>query len=312
MKIRSVLLTLFLLSAALLWAQGVEEVELSTETGVLKGTLMVPDGEGQFPIVLIIAGSGPTDRNGNNPMMTNNSLLLLGEGLMEAGIASLRFDKRGIAASATAMSKEEDLRFETYVDDVVGWAEKLRKDPRFNELIILGHSEGSLLGMIASYRVSADKFISLAGVGRPAADVLRDQLSAQPPAITAMTDPILDTLETGQTVEGVNPMLNALFRPSVQPYLISWFKYDPKEEIAKLSCPVLIVQGNTDLQVKVEDANLLASGNPKGVKVILEGMNHVLKNAPPDRMANAQTYNDPDLPLQDGLMERLIDFIGTE
>ncbi|MBT8286068.1 MAG: alpha/beta hydrolase, partial [Flavobacteriaceae bacterium] len=286
MKIRYVLITIVFLAASALWSQTEEELEISTETGTLKGTLLVPEVEGKTPVVLIIAGSGPTDRNGNNAMMTNNSLQLIAEGLSKYDIASFRFDKRGIAASASAMTKEEDLRFETYIDDVELWAKQLKNDSRFSDLIILGHSEGSLIGMVAAQGTRADKFISIAGVGRPAADILREQLSAQPPAVTTMTDPIITTLEQGQTVDSINPMLNSLFRPSVQPYLISWFKYNPGEEIAKLDCPVLVLQGTTDIQVKVKDAEMLVSAKPEAEKVILEGMNHVLKEAPMDRMEN--------------------------
>ncbi len=311
MKIKKLIMALTLLSAASMWSQIESEVELSTDSGVLEGSLVLPNVEGKAPVVLIVAGSGPTDRNGNNPMMTNNSLQLLAAGLAENGIASLRFDKRGVAGSTSAMTKEEDLRFETYIDDVVSWGRKLKEDPRFSGIIILGHSEGSLIGMIAADRIEADKFISIAGVGRPAADLLREQLSAQPPVVTAMTNPILDTLEMGKTVNHVNPMLNSLFRPSVQPYLISWFKYDPAEEIARLNCPVLILQGTTDIQVKAEDAELLSAAIAHGEKVILEGMNHVLKNAPEDMGLNVQTYNDPSLPLAEGLIEAIVNFINN-
>ncbi len=311
MKIKKLIMALTLLSAASMWSQIESEVELSTDSGVLEGSLVLPNVEGKAPVVLIVAGSGPTDRNGNNPMMTNNSLQLLAAGLAENGIASLRFDKRGVAGSTSAMTKEEDLRFETYIDDVVSWGRKLKEDPRFSGIIILGHSEGSLIGMIAADRIEADKFISIAGVGRPAADLLREQLSAQPPVVTAMTNPILDTLEMGKTVNHVNPMLNSLFRPSVQPYLISWFKYDPAEEIARLNCPVLILQGTTDIQVKAEDAELLSAAIAHGEKVILEGMNHILKNAPEDMGLNVQTYNDPSLPLAEGLIEAIASFINN-
>ncbi len=311
MKIKKLILFITLLSAVSMRSQAESEMELSTDTGILKGSLLLPDHEEKTPVVLMVAGSGPMDRNGNNPMMTNNSLLLLAGGLAENGIASLRFDKRGVAGSRSAMTKEEDLRFETYIDDVVSWGKKLKEDPRFSDIIILGHSEGSLIGMVAAARIKADNFISVAGVGRPAADLLREQLSAQPPVVTAMTDPVLDTLEMGQTVSHVNPMLNSLFRPSVQPYLISWFKYDPAEEIARLNCPVLILQGTTDIQVKVEDAELLSAAIAHGEKVILEGMNHVLKNAPEDRGLNVQTYNDPSLPLAEGLIEAIASFINN-
>lgn len=309
MKAFHIAYLLFLLYSLTVFPQSEVEVELNTGTGVLKGTLAVPEGEGTFPLVLMIAGSGPTDRDGNNPMMTNNSLRLLAKGLQVRGIASLRYDKRGIAASTSAGEKEEELRFENYVEDAVKWILQLREDDRFSQVIILGHSEGSLIGMMAAARTKADKFISVSGVGRPAGDILREQLSSQPPLVTAMTDPIIDTLEMGRTVDSVNPMLNSLFRASVQPYLISWFKYDPAKEIAKLDCPVLILQGTTDIQVMVQDAEMLASAYPEGEKVILEGMNHILKDAPADRMANLQTYSDPDLPLKEGLVEGIAAFI---
>lgn len=312
MNSRCLLFSLLFLVSTILLAQVEEEIEIKTETGTLKGTLLVPDGQGEFPVVLIIAGSGPTDRNGNNAMMTNNSLKLIAEGLSKHDIASFRFDKRGIGASASAMTKEEDLRFETYIDDVELWTRQIKNDSRFNDLIILGHSEGSLIGMVAAQRTRTDKFISVAGVGRPAADILREQLSTQPVAVTEMTDPILKTLEEGQTVDSVNPMLNALFRPSVQPYLISWFKYNPEKEIAKLDCPVLVLQGTTDIQVKVKDAEMLVGANPEAEKVIIDGMNHVLKEAPIDRMENFKTYNDPSLPLMEGLIPAIVSFINVK
>lgn len=309
MNTRLLLFSLIFFTSTVLLAQAEEEIEIKTETGTLKGTLLVPEGQGEFPVVLIIAGSGPTDRNGNNAMMTNNSLKMLAEGFLENGIASLRFDKRGIGASASAMTAEKDLRFETYIEDAQAWSTQLKADPRFDELIIMGHSEGSLIGMIAANGVKADKFISVAGAGRPAADILREQLSAQPPAVTAITDPIITTLEHGQTVDSVNPMLNSLFRPSVQPYLISWFKYNPEEEIAKLDCPVLVLQGTTDIQVKVKDAEMLVNAKAEAEKVIIDRMNHILKEAPMDRMENFKTYNDPSLPLMNGLIPAMVSFI---
>lgn len=294
-----------------LWAQpSGETMTLKTETGELAGTLLYPEANNKVPVVLIIAGSGPTDRNGNNPMMTNNSLKMLAEGLFENKIASLRFDKRGIGKSAGAMGKEIDLRFETYIEDAKAWADFLIKDTRFKEIVIVGHSEGSLIGMIAAKEIGAAKFISIAGPGVPAGEIIREQLKAQPPFVTDLAYPILDKMERGETQDSIPPMLNALFRPSVQPYIISWFKYDPQQEIVKLNCPVLILQGSTDIQVGVGDAEKLATANPKARKVILEGMNHILKDAEADRMKNIATYADPKLPLKKGLIELIVTFMN--
>lgn len=294
-------------------AQTVEKaVTLETSTGVLEGTLLYPESSMEPMVVLIVPGSGPTDRNGNNPMMSNNAYKMIAEGLAENNIASLRIDKRGIGASASAMGKEIDLRFEIYIEDIKAWVTFLNKDTRFNEVVIAGHSEGSLIGMIAAQEKGVAKFISIAGPGEPAGKTLGEQLQAQPDYVKDQAMPILDKLIQGETQDSVPPMLNALFRPSVQPYIISWFKYDPKEEIAKLTCPVLILQGTTDIQVAVRDADNLALGNRNATKVILDGMNHILKNAEADRTKNIATYSDPNLPLHSELLKAMVDFITVK
>lgn len=286
-----------------------EEITLKTKTGDIKGSLLVPSNSEKVSVVLIISGSGPTDRNGNNPNMTNNSLMMLANELKKNGIASLRFDKRGIGESTSSGMQESDLRFENYVNDVKGWVDLLKESNKFSKIIVLGHSEGSLIGMIASQKAEVEKFISVAGAGNSAGDIIREQLKAQPAVVLNQSLPIIEKLENGEREENVPQMLYALFRPSVQPYMISWFKYDPQIEIAKLNKPVLIVQGTTDIQVSVSDADKLASANNKAQKQIIEGMNHILKEAEMDRLKNIQTYSMPDLPLKKPLTEIIVKFI---
>ena len=302
-------LILLLLFIPLLSFGQEEEITLKTKTGDIKGSLLIPSFSEKTAVVLIIAGSGPTDRNGNNPMMTNNSLKMLAKELQKNGIASVRYDKRGIGESKNSGLQEIDLRFEDYVQDVEEWIKLLKEDERFLNIIVLGHSEGSLIGMIASHKQEAKKFISVAGVGIPAGDIIRKQLKGQPQFVLDESLKIIEKLENGETVENVSQMLYSLFRPSVQPYIISWFKYDPKKEIAKLDIPILIVQGTTDIQVSVSDADKLALANKKSQKQIIEGMNHILKEAVMDRQKNIQTYSIPDLPLKKELMEVIVKFI---
>ena len=285
-----------------------EIIVLETPTGNIEGTLLVPSKE-QSPLVLIIAGSGPTDRDGNNISLQNNSLKMIAQGLYMNDIASFRFDKRGISRSAAAGMSEEDLRFEHYIEDVKQWCSLLKEDPRFSSFIILGHSEGSLIGMIASQTVSPDKFISLAGPGFSMQATLRRQLADQPVYILSMSLPIIEQLEKGKTVDSVPPLINMLFRPSIQPYLISTFKYDPVIEISKVQSPVLIVQGTTDIQIQVEDAKKLAAANSNSELVIIEGMNHILKEADANRFLNLRTYGDPNLELKQGLIKSITSFI---
>ncbi|PWD99699.1 alpha/beta hydrolase [Marinilabilia rubra] len=286
-----------------------EPVTLETPTGNIEGTLWFPSSSGKIPVALIIAGSGPTDRNGNNPMMTNNSLKMLAEGLAGKNIASVRYDKRGIAQSRDAGPEEANIRFDNFVDDAKAWVDLIDEDSRFSEIIIIGHSEGSLIGMIASQKREVAKFISLEGGGIPAGDLLREQLKNQPPMVLNPSLPIIEQLEKGEMVDSVPQMLYSLFRPSVQPYMILWFKYNPQEEIAKLDKPILIVQGTTDIQTSISDAEKLAKANDNAEKLIVEGMNHILKDAEADRQKNIQTYNNPDLPLKEGLIESLAEFI---
>ncbi|EFK97688.1 protein containing alpha/beta hydrolase fold [sediment metagenome] len=237
---------------------------------------------------------------------------MLSEGFAKNGISTLRFDKRGIGKSNPAMTSESELRFETYVNDVVAWISLLRSDNRFSKIIIAGHSEGSLTGMLAAQQSKAESFISIAGVGKSADKILQDQLKNKLPAnLLDESNKIIDSLKMGKTVSNVNPALFALYRPGVQPYMISWIKYDPSKEIGKLNIPVLIIQGTTDLQVSVENARLLSAAKPDAELLIIENMNHVLKESDNDIQKNMATYRNLDLPLQTGLIDNMVSFIKS-
>ena len=291
-----------------------DPVTLETQTGKIEGTLLVPAAAKPMPAVVIIAGSGPTDRNGNSPLIPggNNSLKMLAEGLAANGIASVRYDKRGIGASAAAMVGEADLRFDMYADDAAGWVKRLRADPRFSTITIIGHSEGSLLGMLAAQRAGADGYVSIAGAGRAADKILREQLGKQlPPDLLAFSNKGLDALLAGHTVDSVPPTLMALFRPSVQPYLMSWLRVDPQVEIAHLTIPVLIAQGTLDAQVPAGDASLLAKAQPKAKLLMIDGMNHVLKRAAADPASQQKSYSDPTLPVAPELIDGIVTFVKS-
>ncbi len=213
---------------------------------------------------MIIAGSGPTDRNGNSPLgVSSNSLRMLADSLARYGIASLRYDKRGVAASQAAGPSESELRFDDYVADAAAWVNQLQQDERLARVAVLGHSEGSLIGMLAAQQAPVAAFVSLAGVARPADSLIMEQLREQPAAIREEAQAIFTELRQGRTVATVSPALQSLFRPSVQPYLISWIQYNPSAIIAELQTPVLIVQGTTDVQVPEAEAQRLAAAQPQ-------------------------------------------------
>jgi pimeloyl-ACP methyl ester carboxylesterase len=284
-------------------------IQLNIPTGTLFGSIDLPAGEGPFPIVVFIAGSGPTDRDGNQPGLKSNILKLLGHGLAARGIAVLRYDRRGIGESKKTAPTEGGLRFEMLADDVVAWVKLVRKDKRFSQVGIVGHSQGALVGMLAAQRGPADAFVSLAGVGRKTHVVLREQLAKNLPALLYQkSGPIIDELVAGRPVADAPKELAGLFRPSVQPFLISEFKIDPAQEMAHLKMPVLIVQGTTDLQVTVDDAKILAAVNKNAKLLLHEGMNHVLRKAS-TQFAQQWSYLDPSQPLMPGLTEEIAAFL---
>ena len=297
-------------------AQNYEEIKhLQLSNGQLEGALRLPDSliftSQKLPLALIIAGSGPTDRNGNNPLMTNNSLKMLAEGLAENGIASLRYDKRGVGTSKIDSLNEKNIRFKDFVSDASAWIAYLNKDQRFGSLAIIGHSEGALIGVLASQISEVQAYVSLAGVGTKAADIIREQLAAQPEFIQKISGTILDSLETGKIVAEVPLMLYALFRPSVQPYLISWFAVNPQEEIQKLKIPVLIIQGTQDIQVGTKESELLHSAKPDASKILINGMNHILKPAGLESSKNIATYNDPNIAIDPQLIIEIAHFVNS-
>jgi pimeloyl-ACP methyl ester carboxylesterase len=304
---------LFLAVVAHATAQVREEaVTLTTASGQLAGTLALPATQAQAPVALIIAGSGPTDRDGNSKLLPghNDSLRMLAAALADNGVASLRYDKRGVGASAAAMTSESALRFDSYVDDAGAWLRRLRADPRFTGIIVIGHSEGSLIGMLAAQRAGADAFVSVSGVAQAASTMLRTQLTGKlPPDLAAENERILAALERGELAQAVPAPLASLYRPSVQPYLVSWIKYVPLDHIAALRMPVLIVQGTTDIQVGVDQANALRAARPDAALAIIPGMNHVLKLVPADPSQQQASYADPTLPVAPQLVGAVVDFV---
>ncbi len=306
----SVLFSLIFCIQAFAYAQNEETVSIDYDNATLYGTLLQATGENSIA-VLIIPGSGPTDRDGNSPLFqgNNNSLKYLAEYMAELGISSLRIDKRGIAESKVDV-KEEDLSFEQNINDAAEWVKFLKTEKNFEKVLIAGHSEGSLVGMVAVQRVDADGFISLAGGGFPIDEVITKQLEAQPPMVKDPSMAIIAKLKAGETVGEVPQFLFSLFRPSVQPYLITLFKYDPAMEIAKLDVPVLIVQGGMDVQVDDPNGEVLKQALPIADYLYAPNMNHVLKTVKEKDMAKQMpVYGDPTFPLDADLKTGLKAFL---
>ena len=288
-------------------------ITLNTTTGALYGTLLLPKSKAPVPVVLIIAGSGPTDRDGNNPDGgRNDSMKRLALILAKNNIASVRYDKRGVADSKPATPDERNLSIESYVADAQAWGQKLKTDPRLGQLILLGHSEGALVASLAADKAGAAAVISVAGTGRPVDVVLREQLHDRlPPPMLQRANQLIDEIKAGKTDNDVPAELEVVFRPSVQPYMISLFRQDPAAAFGNLRVPALIIQGKHDIQVGVGDAQLLKEAKPDADLALIDGMNHVLRIVPMDMDRQLESYKNPKLPLATEVSRRILGFIDA-
>lgn len=288
------------------------DVSVRAKDVTLSGTLFQPIKNKISPVVLVIAGSGPTDRDGNSILLAgkNNSLLQLADSLAQYGIASLRYDKRGVGKSKPdSILKEENITINNIADDAEAMYDWL-KTQGYRDIYIAGHSEGSLIGMMIAEKLHPKGFISIAGAGRKASDIIKEQVDAQAPSLKNEFDSDIDSLEQGFTVHKVNPLLVSLLRPSVQPYMKSWLPLDPQKIVANLNCPVLILQGTKDLQVIEMDAQNLHNANATSKLVIINNMNHVMKTInSDDRAENVKAYSDPQLPVSTELIKAIVNFI---
>ena len=300
------------LAAALLLSPVSTPVELASAPAALHGTLLTPEGQTRAAAV-ILPGSGPTDRDGNSAQfgVRAGTYRLLAEGLAERGVATIRIDKRGIGQSAAAGGAEADLRFSTNIDDARAWIAEAATKTGQSCAWLIGHSEGALVALATAAK-DDDKvcgLVLLSGAGRPAGVVLREQLTPLPEPLKTRAYAVLSELEAGRAVADPPAELAAMFRPSVQPYLISWLALDPAQLAAAYDGAIFIGQGTTDIQVSAADAEAIKTAQPRATLVVWDGVNHVLKTAPADRAANVATYMNPDLPLAPGVVDAVADFV---
>jgi len=277
-------------------------------TPLIDGTLMVPEKTEKPPLAIIIGGSGPTDRNGNQQMVVNNSIKFLAEGLYDNNIASFRYDKRIVKQMKMRTLNEKNIRFDDFIYDATAVLNFFKKDERFSKVYIIGHSQGSLVGMVAAQQ-AADGFISIAGAGQEIDDVIIDQLANQAPGLVDNARTSFDDLRANGVALNYSPGLASIFRKEIQPFIFTWMQYDPKVEITKLNIPVLIVNGDKDIQVQVSEAELLKNAKPDATYVIIENMNHVLKEIKGNDLENSKSYNIYNLPVAPKLISIISDFI---
>jgi alpha/beta superfamily hydrolase len=305
-------LLLILFYSAVLSQEKIEFTKDSvTINSLLNGTLYSPSKENKKTnLVILIAGSGPTNRDGNQIGMANNSLKYLAEELVKNNIAVFSYDKRIFAQMASGKLDEASLSFDHFIEDAKTVLFYFKNQKKYRAITIAGHSEGALIGLVAA-NGNADAYISIAGAGRPIDEVILEQIEKQAPFLKDEVQKNLEQLKKGNTFELKNQMLVSLFRASVQPYMISWIKYNPQNEIKKLQIPTLLINGDKDIQVSVKDAQLLHQAKPNSELKVIPNMNHIFKEIKGDDTENKASYLNPDLPIIKDLPSIITTFIQS-
>jgi pimeloyl-ACP methyl ester carboxylesterase len=301
------------LAALFLLTPAANAGEAEVSLGKLGGTLATHDTKASGKGVVIVAGSGPTDRNGNNRLGVGaNALKMLSDALAADGVSVLGYDKRGVGASKALVTDEAALRFKNLVDDASGWATCLDARPGVSCVFMLGHGEGGSIATHAAARTPLAGLLLIASPGRPLSARLRDQFARNihDDAMRAKAVKVLESLEAGKTVPDIDPKLSPFFRPGTQPYMMSALAIDPAKALAAVKIPVLIVSGGRDLQVIAADFEALKAARPNANAVRIVTMNHVLKNVSEGRTPNFESYRDPKMPLSPELVQAVRGFVG--
>lgn len=283
--------------------------ELLTEikiTPFIHGTLQLPESGSSDKLVIFIMGSGDVDRDGNQATSRRDTFKKLGNELAAKGIATYRYDKRVIAMIRQDMDYKS-IKFDDFITDAIDAVEYFRKDGRFKNIYIAGHSQGSLVGAVASQN-NVDGFISIAGPSRPVDEAIVQQLESQM-GMGSIAEEAFNTLRKEGKVEKYSLGLASIFNPELQPFMLSWMQYNPSVEIAKLDVPVLVVNGDKDLQVPTSDAIALNSAAKNSEIKIFEGMNHVLVTIEGGDLENAKSYSEPWRELSTGLVDTIATFV---
>ena len=304
--------TLLILISNLCFSQNEENTFLSSELSITKwidGTLLIPEQNEANKLAIIIAGSGPTDRNGNQNFLINNSLKKLAEELTNNGIATFRYDKR-IVKQIRQGNLDNNIKFDDFINDASDVITHFKTSNQFSEIFVIGHSQGSLVGMIAS-QDKVNGFVSLAGTGQNIGDVIIEQIINTAPMLKEDTEQVVSILKAGKTTNDYPLALSSMFSKDIQPFMISWMAYNPTNIINSLNCPVLIVNGTKDLQVSVKEAELLKRANDNSNIVIIEKMNHVLIEIEGDDLENSKSYNESFRKISPTLIENITNFIKS-
>ena len=281
--------------------------EAKIRVGAIDAVLTTPPDVERPPVVLLIAGSGSTDHDGNGPQVKPATLKKLSEQLIARKIATLRYDKRGAGGWKPEYGRPEDFRFKDFVEDAVALVNYLRSSGKFSQIILAGHSEGGLVAILTARRVPVDRLVLLVTAARRQGDLVKAQLEKKlsPDRLQPIVKAI-DAMMAGQIVDP--PPQGLAIPPSMQPGIASAFTEDPIDPLKQIDAPTLIIGGGRDLQVARLDFIALSAASPLAKTAWLPDMNHVLVDVTDDD-DNLAAYNQPERPLDPGLVDAVANFV---
>jgi alpha-beta hydrolase superfamily lysophospholipase len=281
--------------------------ETTVRVGAIDAVLAIPPDVERPPVALLIAGSGPTDRDGNGPGITPATLKKLSQQLVARKIAALRYDKRGAGGWKAEFGRPEDFRFKDFVDDAVSLANYLHNSGKFSKVILIGHSEGGLVAILAARQTPVDRLVLLATSARRQGDLLKAQLTQTlPPDVFKPIANAIDAIMAGQIVDPTPPGLS--LPPPMQPGIASVFSEDPILPLKLIKRPTMIVGGGRDRQVARLDFDGLAAASPAAKTLWLPDMNHVVVDVA-DEADDLAAYNQPERALNTALVDSVVAFI---
>src|SRR5580704_5798697 len=306
MRPRKIIAALAMLCLAVMTVS-VSAEESKIRVGAIDAVLTVPSEVERPPVALLIAGSGSTDHDGNGPQIKPATLKKLSEQLLARNIATLRYDKRGAGGWKAELGRPEDFRFKDYVDDAVLLVNFLRGSGKFSRVVLVGHSEGGLVAILAAQRVPVDRLVVLAAAARRQGDLLKAQLEKQlKPEVFEAIAKAIDDIMAGQIVDPLPPGL--VIPPSMQPGIASAFTEDPIGPLKRIEAPTLIVGGGRDHQVARLDFVALSAAAPAAKTLWLADMNHVLNDVS-DEADDLAAYSQSERPLDSTLTDAVATFI---
>jgi pimeloyl-ACP methyl ester carboxylesterase len=309
MRARTLIGALAILSLASMAVTASAE-ENKIRVGFIDAVLPVPPDVERPPVVLLIAGSGSTDHDGNGPQAKPATLKKLSDQLVARKIATLRYDKRGAGGWKPDYGRPEDFRFPQFVDDATALVNYLRGSRKFSRVVLAGHSEGGLVAILTARRVPVDRLVLLVTAARRQGDLVKAQLEKKlPPDKLEPIVKAIDAIMAGRTVDP--PPQGLAIAPSMQPGIASAFTEDPIPPLKLIDQPILIVGGGRDLQMARLDFAALSAAAPVAKTLWLPDMNHVLVDVTDDA-DNLAAYNQPERALDSALVDSVAAFVLAE